>query len=423
LRRRLFLVQVKAAIFLRYLPRLVDRAVGPRRFVLFLRRLLFFLSHLERNKFVTIGRTTRLNMYVPGFPSRAFFTACDKFLAFGRKLPCATALISVTSACRFKCSHCYQRLDKGHDMPLERLVPAIRALQDHGVAFLNIEGGEPFLVFDRLLSVCESIDRRSEIWINSTGDGITAERLEKLKKTPVTAIMFSVHASKPQELNGFMGSARAWDTMVRGIERCHEAGMAVAFNVCLGREGYIDGEFEGIMEHAYRFGAALVQLIMPKPAGAWLQDRPAEFSAEDITRVKTLVSRYNHDPAFRRYPPISAQINEEDPAMFGCTAGGTDRFYINAKGDVQPCEFLNLSFGSIVEEDFGEIFTRMREEFDRPGVRFLCQAWAPAIADALREEGGPVLPLSKEASNRVMAGWDRGGHTELYRKIQQELGE
>ncbi len=49
--------------------------------------------------------------------------------------------------------------------------------------------------------------------------------------------------------------------------------------------------------------------------------------------------------------------------MFVCTAGGTDRFYINAKGDVQTYEFLNFLFGNIGEEDFLTIYNRMRDHF------------------------------------------------------------
>ena len=57
----------------------------------------------------------------------------------------------------------------------------LKNFRKSGVAFFNIEGGDPFLVYDRLKVICEAIDDRSEIWINSTGDGITLERMEELK--------------------------------------------------------------------------------------------------------------------------------------------------------------------------------------------------------------------------------------------------
>jgi len=49
--------------------------------------------------------------------------------------------------------------------------------------------------------VCRSIDDRSEIWINSTGHGITVERLLELKEHNVNAIMFSLHHDNPDDFN------------------------------------------------------------------------------------------------------------------------------------------------------------------------------------------------------------------------------
>ena len=106
---------------------------------------------------------TKINLYVPGFPSKAFYTACSKVLEFDGKFPDVSVLISVTSACRYKCPHCYQKFDKGRDMDIEVLVETVKKLQDKGVAFFNIEGGDPFLVFDKLMKVCDAIDERSEI--------------------------------------------------------------------------------------------------------------------------------------------------------------------------------------------------------------------------------------------------------------------
>ncbi len=162
--KTLFLLKLKLFVVLHYISRLI-RDRKPRRFILTLLRLNLFLGKLTHNKFVQIGRFVRLDMYVPGFPSKAFYTACDKFAVFDRKLPCVVALVSVTSACTYRCAHCYQRFDIGKDVALDKLLSAVKYLQDSGVAYFNIEGGEPFLTFDRLLAVCKVIDDRSEIWI------------------------------------------------------------------------------------------------------------------------------------------------------------------------------------------------------------------------------------------------------------------
>ncbi|KUO73348.1 MAG: radical SAM protein [Clostridia bacterium BRH_c25] len=413
----IFILKVKVWVFFHYLPMLLKGKLSLPGFVRLLKRLLFFLAKMRHNKFVSLGSNTRVDLYCPGFPSKAFYTACDKFAVFGRKLPCTTVLLSVTSGCIFKCEHCYQKYDTGKDMDIEVLVSTVKKLQDMGIAFFNIEGGEPFLVYERLKKVCQAIDDRSEIWINSTGYGITPERLAELKEQNLSAVMFSLHHSVPEELNKFMGDKKAWHYMSKAVEMCHEAGIAVAFNTCLQREDLYNGRFEQIMEKAKEFKAAIIQLIKPKPAGGWLEDGASAFSGEDIEQLKRLVESYNRDSRYKDYPSISAQAIEESKEQFGCTAGGTDRFYINAKGDVQPCEFLNISFGNIGRADFEVIYEKMRSCFEIPGECWLCEKYSKDILKQYKESKQDSLPLSEALSEEVYSNWDRGNRTELYEKL------
>lgn len=413
----IFLIKVKIYVFIHFLPEVLKGRMSFTKYLAYLRRLLYFLSKMKHNKFVKIGGNTRIDLYVPGFPSPAFYTACKKFKIFGEKLPCLTVLISVTSACRYKCSHCYQKYDKGKDVNIDILVKTIKKLQDMGIAFFNIEGGEPFLVYNRLKEVCAAINNRSEIWINSTGDGITIERLKELKENNVTAIMFSLHSPQPDEFNNFMGMANAWETMERAVEICHQVEMPVAFNTCLQKDDFYNGKFEKIMNRAKEFNAAFIQLIKPKPAGGWLETGAGEFREKDLDYLKQRVNLYNHNKQYRNHPAISAQIIEEDKDVFGCTAGGTDRFYINAKGDVQPCEFLNLSFGNIMQEEFEIIYHRMRAHFEDPCECWLCEKYSGNILQIFKENKLTSLPLPNELSKLIYTTWNRGNKTKLYQRL------
>ena len=103
---------------------------------------------------------------------------------------------------------------------------------------------------------------------------------------------------------------------------------------------------------------------------------------------------------------------------FGCTAGGTDRFYVNAKGDVQPCEFLNISFGNILDEPFDRIYDRMREVFDVPGDRWLCEAYAHDVHALHTASGAHSLPLAPDLTAQLVAGWDRGSSADFYQQVE-----
>lgn len=421
IQKYLFTQFIKISVFFYFLPDLLTGKISFSRYILFLKRLLYFLSKIYHNKFTKVGKNIRMGLYIPGFPSKAFFTACRKFMRFDEKLPCTTALVSVTSACRFHCRHCYQRNDLGKDIDIGFIIDAVKKMQNMGITFFNVEGGEPFLVYDRLKKLCSAIGPDAEIWINSTGDGMTLERLKELKNLGVTSIMFSLHSTEPERVNTFMQSDKAWDTMITGVQMCHQAGIPVSFNSCLMRESFYNGDFEKLLDKAKGLGACVIQIIKPKPSGGWLESGIENFTQKDLQKVKQLVHLYNNDSHHKDYPSISAQIIEEDPTVFGCTAGGTDRFYLNAKGDVQPCEFLNISYGNIAEEEFLDIYKRMRAGFESPGECWLCEKYASDILQLVRDNGIRTLPLNKNLSKSIYSNWDRGNPTKIYEKIEKGL--
>ena len=411
-------LRIKLLVFLHYKLQFLKGKIKVRHFFRVLKRLLYFLSKMKENKYVKIGRLTKVNLYVPFFPTKAFYTACNKVTIFDEKMPSVSVLVSVTSACKFNCEHCYQKYDRGKDVDIEVLIKTVRELQDKGVAFFNIEGGEPFMVFDRLLRVCQAIDDRSEILINSTGFGMTSERLKILRKNRnLMGVMFSLHADTPEKMNAFMGSDEAWLSMEKGIAMCHENNIPVMFNSCLLPESFKDGTFERILDLEKNFGGCLVQLIKPKNAGGWLHGQTEKFTAEDELIVKGKVIMYNQAKSHIDYPFVYCMLMEEEPEMFGCTAGGTDRFYINAKGDLQPCEFLNISFGNIAVDDFDTIYYNMRAVFHTPGQCLLCDKYASDIYKLHRENGPSNLPLKPDLSEQIYAKWNRGKPTGFYEKM------
>jgi hypothetical protein len=119
--------------------------------------------------------------------------------------------------------------------------------------------------------------------------------------------MFPLHSDKPETMNRFMGSERAWDCVCEGVSLCHRAGIAVAFNMCLGPREFYDGTFEACLEIAREKGAAIIQIIKPKSAGGWLECGAPVFSDVDLAEVKRKVTLYNHSRKYADYPAKSAR--------------------------------------------------------------------------------------------------------------------
>jgi MoaA/NifB/PqqE/SkfB family radical SAM enzyme len=382
----------------------------------FLYRALRLLLVFRHNKAVRVGNGHKLHLYVPAYPSPAFFHTLESKLIARPPGP-TTVVFSITKACRYRCKHCYQRNDGGQDVDEALMLRTAGLMQDAGVALFDVEGGEPLLRFPRLMKLVDALDERSEIWVNTTGDGLTDDKLKALKAAGVFGAMVSVHSTDPAIHDAFTGVPGSLDKALEALRAFRAQGLATAINSVLSENEVVEGRLDDLMRLARDVGCHYVQLIHPKPAGTWMNRREQMQSDEKIIRkLQREHVRYNSRRT-REYPSLAAQVFEESPRVLGCTAGGVDRFYLNAHGEVQPCEFLNLSFGNVNDEPFQDILARMRAHFPTPCTDWLCCTQADAIADLIHRHGITRTPVPWKHTRELVERWRRGDATPVYERL------
>ncbi|MCE5197981.1 MAG: radical SAM protein [Armatimonadota bacterium] len=413
-----FVIYTRIALDVAVRYALRPRSFGwsPVAYVRFLRRALFLLLAFRHNKVVRVRTGYKLHLYLPAFPTPAFYYAIESKL-IRTPARAITVVFSMTKACSYHCEHCYQRKDAGPDLEDELLCKTARAIQDNGVAMFDIEGGEPLVRYERLLKLLRSLDARSEVWINTTGAQLTPIMLNELKDAGLFGLMVSVHSPDPAVHDAFTGVPGSFDIACDALRLCREVGVAAAVNCVLSEDEARGDGLARLMDLARDLDADYVQLIHPKPAGKWLGKQDGMLL--DPVLIESLRKehvRYN-SCAMHDYPSLAAQVFEEAESILGCTCGGIDRFYVNATGEVQPCEFLNLSFGNVRHEPFEDIYSRMRSFFQRPCSDWLCCTQAQAIEEQFRQHGLSQTPLPKEVSKQLAREWDRGKPTPLYKRL------
>ncbi len=414
----------KIMIYLRIALHVAGRyAVQPRRFrcspaayVRFLRRALRLLLAFRHNKVVRVFNGYKLHLYLPAYPSRAFFYAIESKLL--RTPPGPTTIVfSMTKACTYKCQHCYQRKDGGPDLDETLLIETARSIQDAGVAMFDIEGGEPLLRFSRLMSLVQAIDERSEIWINTTGAELKPDILDQLKQAGLFGLMVSIHSPDAEKHDAFTGVPGSFEVACETLKLCRRIDLVAAFNSVLSEKEVRHGGIRNLMELACDLDCDYVQLIHPKPAGTWMgREEGMQRDRELIRDIQQEHVRYN-SRRMHKYPSLAAQVFEESKPVLGCTAGAVDRFYVNAYGEVQPCEFLNISFGNVNDEPFNDIYARMRSFFTFPCTDWLCCTQARAIHDLFQQHKLERTPLPWQITQELVKNWDRGEPTPLYEKL------
>jgi MoaA/NifB/PqqE/SkfB family radical SAM enzyme len=267
---------------------------------------------------------------------------------------------------------------------------------DEGASIFTIEGGDPFLDYNRLRQVCTAIDSRAECWINTTGDGAEKQHIAELVSLGVAGLKISLHGRNEQEHNRFLGGRQGWDKMLSVISYCKEYGLTITFNSRIEPEGFFNGYFDEMMELGANLGALYIQFITPRTAGGNFKGETISYSTRQLEDIGGLINKYNNNREYVGYPGIFFDELDER-CVFGCTAGNA-RFYINAAGDVQPCQHLNMSYGNIKDEPCRQIVKRMQEDF---GCRSFT-AHCTQIPTLIREQAGsnPVFPLDVSKLDR-----------------------
>ena len=388
----------------------------PRQYFRFLKRAGMLLITFRHNRIIKLANGYKLQLYLPPYPSQAFFNAMENKLL--RQPPAPTSIVfSMTRACAYSCPHCYQKKENGSDLPEPLLLQTLEGVRLAGVTYLNIEGGEPFLRPERLKAVLTALDDGCEIWVNTTGDRLTAEIIQELKMSGLNGLMISIHSPEPRVHDQFTGVQGSFDTACRAMKLCKDHGLGLALNSVLSEQELRDGGLPHLMDLGKEMKADFIQLIHPKPCGGWLE-KTDEMQADQGIQ-KLIVQQHLHYNSWRTtgYPSLASQVFEERKEGVGCTAGGIDRFYINAAGEVMPCEFLQISFGNVSEESFETIFERMRQAFPIPRLKWLCSTQSEAIVSLMQKNNLRVTPLPWAYTQELIKNWTPGEPTPLYARL------
>jgi MoaA/NifB/PqqE/SkfB family radical SAM enzyme len=361
---------------------------------------------LGLKKIVRYGDRILFSLAFPFFPSEAF----DRMIAKGGlniaasgtplKTQMEVAILAITQKCSLGCSHCYERfsLSPQDSVPVERWKDVVSELQEMGVNTITFSGGEPMERYEALLELLESGDKGlSDFHLHTSGYGVSLERALALKKSGLTAAGVGLDDVDPNRHDVLRGRQGAHQEAVRALGFFREAGIFTYLNMCLTKGLVRSGDLPRYMEMARDLGVGVVRLLEPRPCGGYFfKDQDDLFSEEDRKTVAELFLRMNRQRQYRDYPVLAYLAFEESPENLGCQMGGLVHFSIDGLGNVLPCVFLPVSFGSIREEGFSEIFARMRRAVPHR-LRQGCPATflSPTLRAKHEQSGQYPIPYSE----------------------------
>jgi MoaA/NifB/PqqE/SkfB family radical SAM enzyme len=317
-----------------------------------------------------------------------------------------TVILAMTRQCGLHCQHCYERHNINGDdrVSISRWQEIISQIQHMGTSIIVLSGGEPLARYDGLLELLRTANKDlSDFHLHTSGWGVTPERARELRNAGLTAAAVGLDDVDPLRHDALRGSAGAHDEAIAALRIFHEAGVLTYVNLCLQQDMIRAGDLWRYYDLVKELKVAFVQMLEPRPCGAYLTtDGDVMLTAEDQARATEFFITANTQRHYRNYPAVHYVAYAESPQQQGCRMAGLSHLYIDSLGNVNPCVFLPVTFGSILHEDFPAIHARMRKIVAHPIYR---ECPSLTLAETLRAQtqAGQCAPVPFE---QIKTRWE-----------------
>jgi len=292
----------------------------------------------------------------PGWPSAAFDKYIDNEL--GRYLPdrpegipLQTVIFAITSRCPLQCRHCYEwdNLDAKEHLSPADLEVIMNKIREQGIRHVQMSGGEPLARFGDLLELTDKYGREMDLWILTSGFGLTAEKAEALSKAGLTGANISLDHWDPVQHNDFRNHQQSFYWAKEAAVNCRRAGLAVSLSLCATRSFVTQENLDRYLALSKEWQVDFIRVLEPRPAGRFAGTEVSLGQAEEELLDSFYLST-NSKPLQLRYPIVSY------PGYYqrrtGCFGAGDRYLYIDSRGDFHACPFCLGKAGNALKDPF-----------------------------------------------------------------------
>lgn len=393
----------KALIWLKFWPVVLRSLVHlPAAHVRYLASKLKY-----ENPQLHAGRV-HINSFFPPYPSAAF----ERFLAsvFRYERVPHSVYYAVTDRCPYTCGHCSYGGHRAGRPDTAQALAVIEQIQAAGASTIGLTGGEPLMRED-IAELVRAAARRCAVVMFSTGYGLDAERAAALRDAGLTCLTIGLESDRAEEHDRIRGTQGSFETGVEAARQARAAGLFTAISTVATREKLRTGTLERMAGLGLRLGAREFRILNPVPTGAMRGQENERLSVDELRQVAKLHQSWNRGASGMN---IAAFAHLESSGMFGCGAGFHHAF-IDAAGNVCPCDLTPLALGNVYEKPLADIWHEMAEWFDLPRQGCFSAQVCAEYADAAE------LPIGETQSRAICARTPRrnglpGVYANLFRK-------
>lgn len=282
----------------------------------------------------------------------------------------------LTKECNLRCIHCRAEAESScfeGELSLEDILRVLDEIAAHYNPILVLTGGEPLYRKDiyQIASHARERGLRTALATNGTLIDETSSRM--IRDSGIQRVSISIDGSNAASHDGFRGIPGSFDRALKGISHLRSAGVEFQINTTISRRN-VD-QIDEILKLAEATGAKALHLFMLVPVGCgveiaesemisketyesvlnWFYDRSKETGLELKATCAPHYYRIIRQRAGREGRKLSLETDGMAAVTRGCLAG-TGVCFISHRGDVQPCGYLPVIAGNVLERPFHEIW-------------------------------------------------------------------
>ena len=349
----------------------------------------FLCAYLRKFRPVEVGGRIFIHSHLPPLNSPAYRRFVREHLLGGCSGP-SHAQIGVTNVCPQNCSYCYNKGRAGTPLDTETILETVRRLQDMGVFWIGLTGGEPLLHVD-LPRVVRAINERACSKLFTTGASLTPEKVRALGDAGLDSVSVSLDHWNEEAHDRARNTPGAYRAALSAIHLFRSDGrIHVGVSAVFPQAMLLPGAVTRYLDFASSLGVHEAWLSEAKPA-------PGAGFDGVITRAQRAMLISMQD-AWNAKGGMTVNYlgHFEDAAHFGCSAGNK-MVYVDAFGEVSPCVFIPMTFGNVRERPVNDIVSDMRRRFPTDESCFINRN---AAALAPHMHGG--VPIPRDMSESIL---------------------
>jgi MoaA/NifB/PqqE/SkfB family radical SAM enzyme len=333
----------------------------------------YFLSWLKNEKIHMFDGKLRINSFVPPWPSIAHQRLLKAAFSDNR-IP-FQAYYAVTGNCPCHCLHCSYAKRNKDELSESQSLTLIDQIKQLGCSILGFTGGEPLLRKDLEIMIAACKPELATI-LFTTGHGLTQNRAEQLKQAQLDWFTVGFESANEKIHDSVRNHQGSFKIGLQALQKASKAGLYTAISTVATKYKVKNGEIEQLYDFATDHNVKELRIIPYIATGRGVGNTNHMLGSSEyefLTSFHKSMNKKNHGPVVESFSYI------ESAELFGCGAG-YHHFFIDASGNVYPCDLTPFSFGSITNESLQVIWKKMNTCFPRPRSYCIMKKIAPALS-------------------------------------------